>query len=75
MRQGCSLSPHPFNEHIDHTISIWRNRIKTEIKFGDIMFNSILLADDFYFFQDSEDNFQRAVFTLSNIEKDNNLKV
>ena len=75
VRQGRSLSPHPFNVYIDRIIGIGRNRIKTEINLGDIMFSSILFADDCYFFQDSEDNLQRAVFTLAYIEKDNNLKV
>ena len=66
----CSLSVHLFNIHIDHIIRIWKNIIKTGVNLGNIIFNSIVFADDLCLFQESEDNLQRTMFTLANIGKD-----
>ena len=48
--QGYSLSLHLFNIYFDNIIRIWKNRIKTGINLGDIIFNSILFADDLCLF-------------------------
>ena len=51
--QPCSLSQYPCNTYNDHIIKIWKNRIKTGINPGNIIFNNNL-----YLFEDSEDNLQ-----------------
>ena len=72
-RQDCPLSPFLFN--LDEVFRKRLKKLKTIKYFNELIFNTLLFADDQFIIYDTEDNFQRAVYLLYNISKEYNLEI
>ena len=75
MRQECLLSPILFNLYLDEVIRILLQKLKTSKYFKELIFNTLLFADDQFIISDTEDNLQKAVYLLHNICKEYNLEI
>jgi len=75
VRKGCALSPVLFNLYLDEVIRIWLQKLKTSKYFKELIFNTLLFADDQFIISDTEDNLQKAVHLLYNISKEYNLEI
>ena len=75
VRQGCPLSAVLFNLYLDEVSRIWLKKLKTSKYFKVLMFNTLLFADDQFIISDTEDNLQRAVYSLYSISKEYNLEI
>ena len=64
-----------FNLYLDEVITIWLQKLKTSKYFKELIFNTLLFADDQFIISDTEDNLQKAVYLLSNISKEYNLEI
>jgi len=53
----------------------WLKKRKTSKHFKELIFNTPLFADDKFIISDTEDNLQRAVYSLYNISKGYNLEI
>jgi hypothetical protein len=63
--QGCPLSPVLFNLCLDEVIRIWLQKLKLSKYFKELIFNTLLFADDQLIVAETEDNLQRAdLFTV-----------
>jgi hypothetical protein len=69
VRQGCPLSPALFNMYLDEVIRIWLKQIKTSKYSKELIFNTLLFAYDQFIISDTEDNLQKAVYSLYSIPK------
>jgi len=70
VRQGCPLSPVLLNLYLDEVIRIWLKQLKTSNYFKELIFITLLFAGDQFIISDTEDNLQKAVFSLYSIPKD-----
>ena len=75
VRQGYPLSPVLFNLYLDEVIRILLQKLKTSKYFKELIFNTLLFADDQFIISDTEDNLQKAVYLLYNISKEYNLEI
>jgi len=75
VRQECPLSPVLFNLYLDEVIRIWLQKLKTSKYFKELIFKTLLLADDQFIISDTVDNLQKAVHLLYNISKEYNLEI
>jgi len=60
---------------LDEVIRIWLQKLKTSKYFKELIFNTLLLADDQFIISDTEDNLQKAAYLLYNIYKLYNLEI
>jgi len=60
---------------LDEVIRIWLQKLKTSKYFKELIFNTLLFADDQFIVSDTEDNLQKAVYLLYNISKECNLEI
>jgi len=75
VRQGCPLSLVLFNLYLNKVIRIWLQKLKTSKYFKELIFNTLLYADDQFIIYDTEDNLQKTVYLLYNISKEYNLEI
>ena len=55
---------------MDEVTRIWLQKLKTSKYFKELIFNTLLFADDQFIVSDTEDNLQKAVYLLCNISKE-----
>jgi hypothetical protein len=60
---------------LDEVIRIWLQKLKLSKYFKELIFNTLLFADDQLIIADTEDYLQRAVYLLYNISKEYNLEI
>ena len=60
---------------MDEAIRIWLQKLKTSKYFKELIFNTLLFADDQFIISDAEDNLQKAVYLLYSISKEYNLEI
>jgi len=75
VRQGWPLSRVLFNLYLDEVIRILFQELKSSKYFKELIFNTLLFADDQFIISDTEDNLQKAVYLLYNISKEYNLEI
>jgi len=75
VRQGCPVSPVLFNLYLNEVTRIWLQKLKTNKYFKEVIFNTLLYADDQFIISDTEDNLQKTVYLLYNISKEYNLEI
>jgi len=75
VRQGCPLSFVVFNLYLDEVIRILLHKLTASKYFKELIFNTLLSADDQFIISDTEDNLQKAVHLLYNISKEYNLEI
>ena len=75
VRQGCLLSAVLFNLYLDEVIRIWLKKLKNCKYFKELIFNTLLFADDQFIISDTEGNLQKAVYSLYSISKAYNLEI
>ena len=75
MRQVCPLSPVLFNFYLDEVIRIWLQKLKTSEYFKELIFNTLLFADDHSIISDTKHNLQKAVYLLYNMSKEYNWEI
>jgi len=61
LRQECPLSPVLFNVYLHEVVRIWLQKLKASKYFKELIFNTLLFADDQFIISDTEDNLQNAV--------------
>jgi len=60
---------------LDEVIRIWLQKTKSSIYFKELIFNTLLFADDQFIISGTEDNLQKTVYLLYNISKEYNLEI
>ena len=60
---------------MDEVIRIWLQNLTASIYFKELIFNTLLFADDRFIISDTEDNLQKAVHLLYNISKEYNFEI
>jgi hypothetical protein len=61
--QCCPLSPVLFYLYLDEVIRICLKKLKTSKYFKELIFNTLLFADDQLIISDTEDNLQKEIAT------------
>jgi len=59
---------------MDEVIRKWLKKLKTSKYFKELIFNTLLFADDQFIISDTEYSLQRVVYSLYNISKEYNLE-
>jgi len=75
VRQGCPLSAVSFILYLDEVIRILLKKLKTSKYFKELIFNTLLFADDQFIISETEGNLQKAVYSLYSISKEYNLEI
>jgi len=60
---------------LDEVIRTWLTKLKTSKYFKELIFNTLLFADDQFIISDTEDNLQQAVHLLHRKSKEYNLEI
>ena len=61
--------------YLGEGIRIWLQKLNTSKYFKELIFNTLLFADDQFIISDTEDNLQKAVYVLYNISKEYSLEI
>jgi hypothetical protein len=69
VRQSCPLSSVLLNVYLNEVIREWLMKLKTCKYLKELIFNTLLFADDQFTIPCTEDNLQRAVYSLYNVLK------
>jgi len=64
VRQGRPLSPVLFNLYLDEVIRIWLEKLKTSKYFKELIFNTLLFADDQFVISDTEGLRKGSLFII-----------
>ena len=64
-----------FNLHLDEAIPICLQKLKASKYFKQLIFNTLLFADDRFIISDTADNLQKAGYLLYSITKECNLEI
>jgi hypothetical protein len=64
-----------FNLYLDGVIRIWLQKLKLSKYFKELIFSTLLFADDQLINADTEDYLQRAVYLLYSISKEYTLEI
>ena len=75
IRKGCPLLSVLFKLNLDEVIRIWLKELKTSKYFKELIFNTLLFADDQCIISDTEDNLQKTAYSLYNKSKEFNLEI
>jgi len=59
---------------MDEVIRKWLKELKTSKYFKELIFNTLLFADDQFIISDTEYSLQRVVYSLYNVSKEYNLE-
>jgi hypothetical protein len=60
---------------LDEVIRTWLTKLKTSKYFKELIFNTLLFADDQFIISDTEDHLQQTVYLLHRISKEYNLEI
>ena len=60
---------------MDEVIRIWVKKLKPSKYFKELIFNTLLFADDQFVISDTEENLQKTVYLLNNMSKEYNLEI
>jgi hypothetical protein len=60
---------------LDDVIRIWLKKLKTGKYFKELIFNTLLFADDQFIISDTEDKLQKEVYSLYSVSKEYNLEI
>jgi len=60
---------------LDEAIQIWLQKLKTSKYFKELIFYTLLFADDQFIISDTQNNLQKAVYLLYSISKEYNLEI
>ena len=70
VRQGCNLSPAPFNIYIDDLLRNWKHKVDAGIVLKrNLYLNTLCFADDQVIVQDSEDKLHKSVYILNQMSR------
>ena len=61
--------------YLDEVIMILLQKLKTSKYFKELIFNTLLFADEQFIISDTEDNLQKTVYLLYNISKEYTLEI
>ena len=65
VRQGCPLSRVLFNLYLDEVIRIWSKQLKISKYFKELIFNTLLFADDQFIISDTRQFIHYIVYQKS----------
>ena len=69
VRQGFPLLPVLFNLYLDEVIRIWLHKLTTSKYFKELIFNTLLFADEQFIIFDTEDNLQKqSIYYITNLK-------
>lgn len=75
VKQGCPMSPALFSIYIDDVVKQWQKQLSNNFKINDKALNTILFADDQVILSNTEDDLQIAIFKLTQIANEYDMRI